>query len=150
MARQAPLFGLDRLAAHPDAMVLLTEGEKAAEAIERGPSAHAFKWAAQPVIGMTWPGGTNAIACADYSPLAGREVVILPDNDEPGEKAADQLVRALHEVGVPPRLRRWKAPQQAKAKCDIADPLPDGSTPDATVQSILAASACRSAYSSAR
>jgi hypothetical protein len=39
---QRPLFGLDLLAKHPDAIVLLVEGEKAAEAIGRGPLAAAF------------------------------------------------------------------------------------------------------------
>jgi hypothetical protein len=133
-----PLFGLDRLAARPDAIVLLVEGEKAAEAVESGPLADAFKWAQSDVIAVTWPGGTNAIGSADFAPLAGRDVVILPDNDEPGEKAADQLVEVLHRVGVR-RLRRWTPPIQAKVKWDIADDLPAGSTPEALVESILAA-----------
>src|SRR5258708_6188301 len=34
-----PLFGLDRLAARPDAIVLLAEGEKAAASVEDGPLA---------------------------------------------------------------------------------------------------------------
>src|SRR5262245_49394141 len=53
-ASPRPLFGLDRLAAHPDAIVLLIEGEKAANAVERGPLAHEFAWASHKVIGMTW------------------------------------------------------------------------------------------------
>ncbi len=133
-----PLFGLDRLAAHPDAHVLLVEGEKAAEAVEHGPLADAFKWAKHPIIAMTWPGGTEGIASADFSPLAGREVVIAPDHDEPGEKAADVLVDTLRQVGLT-RLRRWRPPAQAKEKWDIADDVPPGMTPEALVESVLRA-----------
>jgi hypothetical protein len=133
-----PLFGLDRLAARPDAIVLLAEGEKAAASVDDGPLAHAFTWARYSLIGMTWPGGTNAVRYADFSPLAGRDVIILPDNDEPGEQAADELAKVLNDVGVR-RLRRWKAPVQCPPKWDIADDTPDGVTADDIVTSILRA-----------
>ena len=133
-----PMFGLDRLAAHPDAIVVLVEGEQAANAVEHGPLADAFTWAKHRVIGLTWPGGTAAIACADFSPLADREVVIAPDNDEPGEKAADALVEVLRKVGVK-QLRRWRPPAEAPAKWDIADDVPPGMTPETLVDTILGA-----------
>jgi hypothetical protein len=135
-----PLFGLDRLASKPDAIVLLVEGEKAAEAVERGPFAEAFKWAPSDVVGVTWPGGTNAITYADFSPLVGREIIILPDNDGPGEQAANALVEALKPVGVK-GLRRWRPPTNAPEKWDIADPPPDGCTPEALVEAMLEAPA---------
>jgi hypothetical protein len=133
-----PLFGLDQLAARSDAIVLLTEGEKAAEAVKFGPLADAFTWAKHAVIGVTWPGGTNAIKHADFSPLAGRDVILLPDNDQPGEAAADELVSALGQIGLK-RLRRWRAPTQARDKWDIADELPDGISPEAMVETMLQA-----------
>jgi hypothetical protein len=133
-----PLFGLDRLAARPAAIVLLAEGEKAADAIEDGPLADAFKWAQRQVIGMTWPGGTKAIGHADFSPLVGREVIILQDNDEPGEHAGDALVEALKPLGVR-SLRRWRPPAEARPKWDIADPVPDGVDPVMVVKAILEA-----------
>ncbi len=133
-----PLFGLNQLAARSDAIVLLTEGEKAAVAVEHGPLADAFTWAKQAVIGVTWPGGVNAIAHADFSPLAGRDVILLPDNDQPGEEAADALVSVLGQIGLK-RLRRWHAPTQAPNKWDIADAVPDGLTPEALIESMLEA-----------
>jgi hypothetical protein len=133
-----PLFGLDLLAKHRDAIVLLCEGEKAAEAVELGPLADAFTWARHAVIGMTWPGGTNAIRCADFSSLTGRDIIVVPDNDEAGEKAADQLVDVLHQIKAR-KVRRWKPSQQMPAKWDIADPIPDGIAPEALVNSILSA-----------
>jgi putative DNA primase/helicase len=134
-----PLFGLDRLAKSPDAIVLLAEGEKAARAVEFGPLADAFSWGKCPVVGITWPGGTKAIGKVDFSPLAGRDVILLPDNDDPGEQAAEQLVDVLQRVEVR-RLRRWKAPMHCPEGWDIADTIPEGTTPEALVESMLAAS----------
>jgi hypothetical protein len=133
-----PLYGLDKLAAHPDAIVLLVEGEKTAEAVEFGPLADAFKWDTPAVIGITWPGGGKAIEYVDFSPLAGREVVILPDADGPGEKTADALVDKLQQIGIS-RLRRWKAPAEVADGWDIADAIPPGLQPDDVAKSILEA-----------
>ena len=73
------LYGLDLLAkAAPTAQVFICEGEKAADACAR----------LLGVVALTWPGGTNAVDKADWSPLAGRKVVIWPDADAPGWKAA--------------------------------------------------------------
>jgi hypothetical protein len=73
-----PLYGLDRLAARPDAPVLLVEGEKTADA---GDSLF-------PDYVAITSGGSTSAASADWSPLSGRDVTIWPDNDEPGKKYA--------------------------------------------------------------
>lgn len=112
-----PLYGLDRLAqADPTAPVLLVEGEKAADAAaERFPESAV----------LTWQGGTNATGKADWRPLAGRRVVIWPDNDEPGRKAARAVLDRLQAVGAvagivaPP----WGLFPEA---WDLADPFPEG------------------------
>ena len=57
------LYGLDRLAAKPDATVLITEGEKCADAADGQLPELAC---------LTWPGGSKAISKIDWSPLAGR------------------------------------------------------------------------------
>jgi hypothetical protein len=135
-----PLYGLDRLAAHQDAIVLLIEGEKAANAVEFGPLADAFKWDTTGVVGVTWPGGGKAIEYIDFAPLAGRDVIILPDDDRPGEKTADALVEVLRTLSLK-RLRRWKAPPEVKQikedGWDIADAIPPGWTAEALVKSIV-------------
>ena len=88
---QRPLYGLDRLAARPDAAVLMVEGEKTADAAQaRFPG----------LVAMTWPGGSNALGKADLEPLTGRTVAIWPDADEPGRKAAETLRRALMQIGA--------------------------------------------------
>jgi len=50
---------------------------------------------------VTSAGGSNAPAKSDWSPLAGRDVVILPDNDAPGLKYA-QTVRDILTRFSPP------------------------------------------------
>ena len=73
-----PLLGLDALAAKPDAPVLIVEGEKCR-------AAGAGAWPQYAVV--AWPGGSNGIGKVDWTPLAGREVVLWPDADEAGIKA---------------------------------------------------------------
>ena len=67
-----PLYGLDRLAAKPDAVVLLVEGEKCADAAAELLPEFAV---------VSWPGGAKAVKKADWSALAGRKVVAWPDAD---------------------------------------------------------------------
>ena len=82
-----PLYGLDRLAANPDAPVLIVEGEKCVAAV-------------QDVLGddwtvITWPGGCGAVKKADWLPLQGRLCVVWPDADEPGKKAAGTVCQCV-------------------------------------------------------
>ena len=80
-----PLFGLDILAAQPEARVWVTEGEKCAVAVQRLAS-----------VAVTSQGGSSAAGKADWSPLRGRRVIVWPDNDTPGvHYGADVLRLAL-------------------------------------------------------
>jgi hypothetical protein len=131
-----PLFRLDQLAKNPGAVVLLVEGEKKVEAISNGPLAEAIMWAPTKMVGVTWPGGCEALKHIDFTPLANRDVIIIPDADDAGEKSADTLVDILQQVGVR-RLRRWKAPPVAREAWDIADEVPPGWEPEEIVKSML-------------
>jgi AAA domain len=139
---QRPLFGLDELAKKPDAIVLLPEGEKAKQAVKLGPLAEAFKWGEKNVVAVTWSGGGTAMKHSDFSPLRGRHVIVLPDDHQPGEETADEVIKILHDVGMR-SVRRWKAPPEAKQVkaegWDIADGIPPGWEPEAIVASILGA-----------
>ena len=73
-----PLLGLDALVEKPEAPVLIVEGEKCR-------AAGAGAWPQYAVV--AWPGGTNGIGKVDWTPLAGRDVVLWPDADEVGLKA---------------------------------------------------------------
>lgn len=66
------LYGLDRLAAKPEATVLLVEGEPCADAAAELLPEYAV---------VSWPGGGKAVKKADWRPLAGRKVIAWPDAD---------------------------------------------------------------------
>ena len=80
-SQHLPLYGLDRLAKNPAATVLLVEGEKSADAAYDIPG----------FVGVSWCGGAANLDHEDrhdWSPLAGRNLVIWPDHDLPGVMAA--------------------------------------------------------------
>jgi putative DNA primase/helicase len=86
-----PLFNLDKLASNPDAPVVVVEGEKCAEALEM--------IYGRAVVATTSPGGAQAAGKADWTPLAGRRVLIWPDADEPGLKYAVTVAEILAGLG---------------------------------------------------
>lgn len=97
-----PLY---RLADLPSAgPVYVCEGEKATDA------ACAINLAA-----VTSAHGSSSAGKTDWTPLAGRDVIILPDADEPGEKYARDVTAILAGL-IPP----------AKVKIVRLPDLPDG------------------------
>lgn len=108
------LYGLDRLAARPDDKVVVTEGEKAADAAGRLLPGY---------VAVSWPGGCHAVHKADWSPLRGRNVLLWPDADEPGWKAMQTLAEILHTLGCAVRILD---PLQAPAGWDAADAEDEG------------------------
>ena len=109
-----PLYGLDRLAARPSDPVLVVEGEKTADAAP-------FK----DHVAVTSQGGSKAARKADWSPLAGREVVIWPDHDAPGRAYADQVAGLAIAAGAK-SVRVVAVPGDFPAGWDLADPAPAG------------------------
>lgn len=114
-AEPRPLYGLDRLAAKPDATVLVVEGEKCADA------AHELF---PELAVLTWPGGTNAEFKADWAPLAGRKVIIWPDADAKREKLSNEEKEAGIDPLSKPFLDEFKQPGM-KAAVKIASRLVD-------------------------
>jgi hypothetical protein len=90
-ASNRPLYGLDRLAARPDAQVLITEGEKAADAA---------KGLFPTYVVITSQGGSGAAGKTDWVPLRGRTALIWPDHDKPGLKYAAAVEQELRKVGA--------------------------------------------------
>ena len=113
-----PLFGLDRLADRPDAQVIIGEGEKATEAIGKLFPAK---------VNVGWPGGTNGLKHVDLSPMTGRNVVLMPDADEPGRAAMETLKPSLEGIGCTVKI---VYPEASRPKgWDLADGLAEGWTP---------------------
>ncbi len=115
-----PLYGLHRLAAHPAAPVLVVEGEKVADA-----AAQAFP----DLVPIAWLGGAQAVAKAEWSALQGRRVAIWPDNDQPGRKAAADVVKAATAAGAA-SVVLLDVPADWPDGWDLADTLPEGVTAD--------------------
>jgi hypothetical protein len=122
-----PLYGLDRLAARPDAAVIVTEGEKTADA-----AAALFP----DMVAITWPGGALAVAKADWQPLRGRHVVVWPDADDAGRRAAVQVAQAARAAGAA-SVAIVPVPSDLPDGWDLADPLPEGVTLD-TLRALVA------------
>ncbi len=87
-----PLYQLPSLA---DAeQVIVVEGEKCADALR-----------ALGYVATTSPHGSKGAGMADWSPLAGKQVVLMPDIDEPGNEYIDAVVGLLEHVSPAPTVR---------------------------------------------
>ena len=92
MRAPRPLYRLPDLAGAD--RVYITEGEKAADAacsigLTATTSAH----------------GSQSPDKTDWTPLAGKECVILPDHDEPGREYADRVAAILTQLTPPATVR---------------------------------------------
>lgn len=115
-----PLYGLDRLAARPDATVLLCEGEKSADA-----AGQVFP----DLVAMAAQGGCAAPEKSDWSAVAGRRVVVWPDADTGGLGFAAKARDLMHEAGAAEVRIVAIVPSEWPDGWDLADDLP----PDVTV-----------------
>ena len=86
-----PLFNLPDIRAYPDKPVVMVEGEKAVEA-----TGVIFGDAA---VVTTNSNGGSAWRKADLGPLAGRKILLWPDNDDPGKTWLNGLGAALLALG---------------------------------------------------
>jgi hypothetical protein len=102
------------LRAAPFATVFICEGEKDCDALhDRGP------------IATTNPGGVGKWLPSMSEHLRGRNVVILPDNDDAGEKHAGDVARTLRDIAKSVRVLRLP---NLPHKGDLSDWLAAGST----------------------
>ncbi len=94
--------------------VVLVEGEKCAEAL-----------IGLKICATTTMGGANApIDKTDWSPLVGKEVIIWPDNDEPGKQYAVNAKNALTQIGC--KVTILQIPEGKSPKWDAADAVAEG------------------------
>ena len=102
--------------------VLIVEGEKCADAAQD--ALQGTGW-----VATTWPGGSAAGAirkCGTWKSLGAKiaegkmEVVVWPDNDAPGRKAA------LHVAGLLPGCRLVEPPTNLPKGGDVVDALAAG------------------------
>jgi len=91
--------------------VYVVEGEKCVNALSAGLGLDA----------TTSSGGSNAASKSDWSPLAGRDVVILPDADETGRKYANEVAEILLKLDPPAVVRIVDLAPDADDGSDVAD-----------------------------
>lgn len=103
-----PLFMLPEVLAGQDP-VYVAEGERCVEAL-----------VAMGLTATTSPGGSQAAQHADWSPLAGRQVIILPDNDAPGHAYAVEVATILASLSPPARVCELRLPN-LPPKGDVVD-----------------------------
>jgi hypothetical protein len=101
------------LAADPADLVFVVEGEKDADNLAKAG-----------VIAVTNHGGALKWTAAHSKHLAGRNVVIIPDNDEPGERHGQAVAASLHGVASSVRVVRLPTGK------DVSDWLEAGGTPE--------------------
>lgn len=141
-----PLYGLDRLAARPDAVVIVNEGEKCADV------AHVHL---PDLVSVSWAGGCKAVKKSDWRVLAGRDVIInpdadakrvplskaeaaagvdpaskpyLPQNEQPGQAAALEIAGILLGLGCKVWVVKLPALGEKLDGWDIADAVEEGLT----------------------
>jgi hypothetical protein len=110
------IYNLHQIVGRTEADVLVVEGEKAADA-----AAVLFP----ALVATTSPSGSNAARKASWAALVGRNVIIWPDNDEPGRKYAADVIDLLKTAGAA-SVRIVSVPSAWPVGWDLADEPPDG------------------------
>lgn len=102
-------------------IVLVVEGEKTADAANK-------LFAKDNIVCISWWGGAAAVSKSNWTPLFGKQVVIWPDNDSAGFKAAEAICTELRKVGVQSLhvVDNEILTKQFPEKWDLADPYPEG------------------------
>jgi putative DNA primase/helicase len=109
-----PLYNLDKLAAMPDAPVLIVEGEKTVEA-----AARIFS----DFVVTTSQGGCGAASMTDWAPLKGRNIVIWPDADDSGMKYQGEVLSYIQDISSA-SLAAVVVPEDFPVGWDLADTPP--------------------------
>ncbi len=113
-----PLYRLPELLARPTELVCVCEGEKAADAaVSIG------------LLTTTSAHGAKSADKTNWGPLAGRDIVNLPDNDADGEKYSEAVARMLLNLNPPAKVRVVRLPG-LPIKGDLADYVSDSDLED--------------------
>ena len=109
------LLNRDKLAQNPDMPVVWHEGPKCAQEAEKIPG----------FIHVCFNSGGKKYENCDWSPLAGREVFLYPDDDEPGRTTGRAIAKHLKSIAA--RIKICEPHPEARAKkasgADIVEAL---------------------------
>lgn len=96
--------------------ILIVEGEKKCEAARS---------LFPDMTVISWVAGTGSVHLTDWSVLKGREIILWPDNDEPGLKCMEKLKMILGKAEAS-SVRVVSLPSDTPQGWDLADEFPDG------------------------
>jgi putative DNA primase/helicase len=91
LSEPRPLYNLDQIAVRTTCPVVICEGEKAADAAAK---------LLPDCVTTTSPNGSKSARKADWSILAGRDVIIWPDADDPGADYAATVAELCASAGA--------------------------------------------------
>ena len=95
MPKPRPLFDLPTVLEGPTKSVVVAEGERCVDAAARVFPDHSA---------TTWAGGSSAWELTDWGTLAGRDVLLLADADDPGREAMRRIAERLASMGCTVRI----------------------------------------------
>jgi len=108
------LYGVEILSTDATSTVIIVEGEKCADLGRQSMRRN---------IILTWSGGAQAVKKTDWTPLTGRDVIIWPDADDPGRRAAATITQILLPFAKRVRVIN---PNGAAPGWDVADAISEG------------------------
>lgn len=109
-----PLYNLYTLGNNPSLPVVIVEGEKCVDSLQKILSEY---------VVVTWQGGSQAVDKTDFSPLFGRTVFLWADNDEPGQIAMEKIATILQNKSM---YKFCKIPLDKPQGWDAADAIESG------------------------
>ena len=103
--------------------LLVVEGEKCMHFANKHP------YLKNKYRATTWYGGVEQVYNFNFEPFRNKEVILCPDNDEPGRKCMHTIAYILVTQGITDKIKYLNVaerfPKEFPTKWDIADPLPD-------------------------
>ena len=127
-----PIYRAEKIQINPTKPILIVEGEKTVDS--------AAKLLPEYCV-ISWLGGSQVIDKVDWRVLRARQVIIWPDCDEPGKKAAQRIEENLQVVSGDIDFRLVKIVDvealNLPEKWDLADEMPNHLTLE-KVRSLLA------------
>lgn len=118
---KTPIYNIKELVNNPSKPVLVVEGEKASESAKKQ---------FPDMVVVSWCGGASATKLTNWSVMKDRDIVIWPDNDKAGQKAAISIQEECQKNGARvSEIVNLKAIQKdvhLPEKWDLADKRPKG------------------------
>jgi Family of unknown function (DUF5906) len=115
-----PMFNLVEVLAHPEKPIIIVEGEKAVEAAKQDAQFNDY-------VVVTYQGGAGNWKHTDWQYIKGKQVFLIPDNDDAGREAFVELAQHLGLNEFCKDVKIAEHPKYFPPKWDVADPWPESS-----------------------